>query len=396
MLLQFLLVMVAVATGYQLFSLVCAAMFVRWQRREAAVPPPPADTLPGVTVLKPLCGAVPETYENLANTCRLDYPKLQIVFGVADAGDPVIAIVKRLKRDFPTVDIELVVSPEHIGSNAKVSNLHNMLQRAKHEVLVIADSDIRAPTDYLRRIVPLLDRPKAGLVTCMYRGSAGRTLAHRLEALFINTDFGPMVTVARQVEKMTYAFGATICIRRSVLEEIGGFAAIADHLADDYQIGNMAVERGYEVVLAPVVVETVLDLDRLHEVFQHQLRWARTYRTCRPRSYLATIVTHSTLWATLYLLASGASAWGLGVFATAVGVRVLAGGLIAHHVLGVRRIWRELWLVPAKDLFISAIWAAAFLGDRVRWGSTDYVVSPDGRMVDAEEASPEPVAAGPS
>jgi ceramide glucosyltransferase len=385
---QVLLLLVAVATGYQLFSLLCAWMFARWQRREAAVPSPPDDALPGVTVLKPLCGAVPETYENLASTCRLDYPKLQVVFGVADAGDPVVAIVKRLQRDFPDVDVELVVSPERIGSNAKVSNLHNMVQRAKHEVLVIADSDIRAPQGYLRRIVPYLDRPQAGLVTCMYRASQGRTLAHRIEALFINTDFGPMVTVARQVEKMTYAFGATICIRRSLFEELGGFRAIADHLADDYQIGNMATERGYQSILAPIVVETVLDLDRLGEVFQHQLRWARTYRICRPGGYLASIVTHSTLWATLYLLATGLSSGGLAVFGAAVGVRLVAAGVIAHAILGVRRIWRELWLVPAKDLFISAIWGMAFLGDTVRWGSADFVVSQDGRMVDAPHGTP--------
>jgi ceramide glucosyltransferase len=239
--------------------------------------------------------------------------------------------------------------------------------------------------------VPYLDEPQTGLVTCMYRGKGGRTLANRIEALFINTDFGPMVTVARQVERMTYAFGATICIRRSIFEEIGGFRAIADHLADDYQLGNMAVERGYQLVLAPVVAETVLDLDRVSEVFQHQLRWARTYRICRPGGYLASIVTHSTLWATLYLLSTGGSS-GFAVFGAAVGVRLLAAGLIARTILGVRRIWRQLWLVPAKDLFISAIWVAAFLGQTVRWGGADFVVSPDGRMMPAPESggTPEP------
>jgi len=390
---QILLLFVAIATGYQLFSLVCAWLFARWQRRELARPHRTDEVLPGVTMLKPLCGAVPDTYDNLASTCRLDYPKLQIVFGVADADDPAIAIVKRLQRDFPDVDVELVISPERIGSNAKVSNLHNMLQRAKHDVLVIADGDIRAPHDYLRTIVPYLDEPQAGLVTCMYRGSAGRTLANRIEALFINTDFGPMVTVARQVERMTYAFGATICIRRSIFEELGGFRAIADHLADDYQLGNMAVQRGYQLVLAPVIAETVLDLDSLSEVFQHQLRWARTYRICRPGGYLASIVTHSTLWATLYLLATGLSAGGFAVSGAAVGVRLLAAGLIAHFVLGVRHIWRELWMVPAKDLFISSIWVAAFLGRTVRWGGADFVVAQDGRMMPAPEpqGAPEPL-----
>ena len=384
------LLLVVVTTGYQLASLVCAWLFARWRRNELAKPLPTGESLPGVSVLKPLCGAVPETYDNLANTCRLDYPRLQIIFGVADPADPVIAIVKRLRRDFPGVDIDLVVSDRSIGANAKVSNLDNMLQRAKHDVLVIADADIRADAGYLRRVVPYLDEPKAGLVTCAYRAVDGDTLAHRLEALFINTDFAPMVTVARKWERQSYAFGATICIRRHILDEIGGFAGIADHLADDYQIGNLAVARGYVSVLAPEIVETVLDLDRLKEVFDHQVRWARTYRICRPGSYFASVVTHSTLWATAYLLATRFSPLGWKVFAAAEGVRLLTGALIADRVFGVRAIWRRLWLVPLKDLFISAIFMLAFLGSTVRWGGVEFAVERDGRM----RPLPEPDADG--
>src|SRR5262249_27162531 len=154
-----------------------------------------------------------------ASVCRVEYPSLQIVFGVADPDDPAVPIVNRLRRDFPRLDIELVISDRRIGSNAKVSNLANMLGRAKHEVLVIADSDIRVPTNYLTALVPYLDQPGAGLVTCTYRGVGGRSFASQLEALFINTDFGPMITVARQVETQSYAFGATICMRRAVLAE---------------------------------------------------------------------------------------------------------------------------------------------------------------------------------
>jgi ceramide glucosyltransferase len=386
-------VLAAIATGYQLASLVCAWLFARWRQEELAKPLPVDAVLPGVTILKPLCGAVPETYDNLANTCRLDYPHLQILFGVADPSDPAIAIVKRLEREFPDVDMELVVSDRRIGSNAKVSNLQNMLERAVHDVLVIADADIRGERDYLKRVVPYLDAPHAGLVTCAYRAVDGETLAHRIEALFVNTDFAPMVTVARKWERQSYAFGATICIRREVLEEIGGFPAIADHLADDYQIGNIAVGRGYVSVLAPVIVETMLDLESLGEVFAHQLRWARTYRICRPFSYFASVLTHTTLWATICLLASGFSTAGWRVFATAIGVRVAVGGLIASRVFGVPRILRRLPLVPFKDLFISTIWALAFLGNTVTWGGTRFAVEPDGRMRPLDEgdaSAPEP------
>ncbi len=379
-LLDILMLLAACAAGYQMFSLVCAWLFRRWARRELARPLPADDALPGVTLLKPLRGVVAETYDNLANACRLDYPHLQIVFGVADPADPAVAVVERLRRDFPAVDIELVVSDRRIGSNGKVSNLDNMLARAKYDVLAMADADIRIAPEGLRRIVPYLERPEVGLVTCAYRAAEGGSLAHRIEALFVNTDFAPMVTVARQVERQSYAFGATICMRRHVLDEIGGFAAIADYLADDYQIGNRAAACGYVAVLAPVVVDTHLDLDGVGEVFAHQLRWARTNRVSRPASYFATVVTHTTLWATLCLLASGFSVGGWVAFAGAAGTRVLVGGLIADRVFGVREVWRRLWLIPFKDLFNSAIWAIAFLGSTVRWGDTTFTVGRDGRM----------------
>jgi ceramide glucosyltransferase len=215
----------------------------------------------------------------------------------------------------------------------------------------------------------------------MYRATGGKTLASQLEALFINTDFGPMITVARQVETQSYAFGATICMRRAVLDQIGGFAAIADYLADDYQLGYLTVSAGYHSVLAPIVVETVLDLDSVGEVFDHQLRWARTYRICRPRSYLATFVTHSTLWATAYLLAARFQPGAWMVFTAAVAIRTLVGALIADGVLGVRDVWQHLWLVPIKDLFNSMVAALAFVGNTVRWGDVEYEVARDGRMV---------------
>ncbi|MEY4948943.1 MAG: hypothetical protein RL698_1154 [Pseudomonadota bacterium] len=376
-----LLVLVAISSAYQVASLLCAWSFARFRRRELAKPLPDEALLPPVTILKPLRGVVPETWDNLWNCCSLDYPRLQIVFGVADPKDPAVEVVERLRRARPECDIQLVVSDRRIGANAKVSNLDNMLRVARHDVIVVADADIRCDPATLRRVVPLLDRPGTGLVTCAYRAAGGDSLARRIEALFVNTDFAPMVTVARKIEKPSYAFGATICMRRAVLEELGGFPAVADHLADDYQLGNMAASRGYACTLSPAIVETVLDLDHLGEVFDHQLRWARTYRICRPASYFATIVTHATLWSTLFLVASGFSGQAPGVFAAAVGLRCAVGGLVADRAFGVRGIRRELWLVPFKDLLISLVWVLAFAGDTVRWGGTRFKVARDGRMV---------------
>jgi len=388
-----LLCLVSISVAYQVASLACGWSFARFRRRALAEPPADDASLPPVSLLKPLRGVVPETAENLASCCRLDYPGLQVVFGVADGDDPAVEVVQRLRRDHPGVDVELVVSDRRIGTNAKVSNLDNMLRAARHDVIVIADADIRCEPDTLRRVVPGLDEPGAGLVTCAYRAAQSGSLPRRLEALFVNTDFAPMVAVARLVERRSYAFGATIAIRRETLREIGGFGAIADHLADDYQLGQAVVAKGMASVLAPAVVETVLDLDRMRDVFDHQLRWARTYRICRPLSYFATIATHTTLWATLFLLASGFSARGIAVFAGAVGIRCAVGALLASRVFGVRGILRDLWLVPAKDLFLSAIWGLAFAGDTVRWGGTTFTVDRDGRMRPAGRAT-ETVTAG--
>lgn len=387
MLESLLLALVGVSTAYQVASLVCGWSFARFRRDALARPRPPDASLPPVSLLKPLRGVVPETAEHLASCCRLDYPGLQVVFGVADGDDPAVEVVRRLARAHPGVDVELVVSDRRIGTNAKVSNLDNMLRVARHDVVAIADADIRYEPDTLRRVVPWLEEPGAGLVTCAYRAVQSGSLPRRLEALFVNTDFAPMVAVARLVERRSYAFGATIVMRRDVLREIGGFGAIADHLADDYQLGQRVVAHGKSSVLAPAVVETVLDLDRMRDVFDHQLRWARTYRICRPLSYFATIATHSTLWATLFLAASGFSARGFAVFAAAVGIRCAVGGLLASRVFGVRGILRDLWLVPAKDLFLSAIWALAFTGDTVRWGGASFVVDRDGRMRPADGAT---------
>jgi len=203
--------------------------------------PQPADEpriLPGVSVLKPLKGLEASLYENLATFCDQDYPTFQIVFGVADADDPAVGIVRRLQGAYPGVRIDLVVDARAYGTNYKVSNLHNMYQTAAHEVIVLADSDMRVPRDYLRRVTAALADPTVGMVTCLYRALPTRGSANLTEALFINTTFAFLIMVARVVEKPTYAFGATMAMRRARLDEIGGFLPLVDYLADDFKKSN--------------------------------------------------------------------------------------------------------------------------------------------------------------
>ena len=367
----------AIGGAYQLFQLFAVWRFFRHARR-AAIGSSTAN-LPPVTVLKPLKGPAIALYETLASFCRQDYPGFQIVFGVEDPADPAVAIVQRIRRDFPNVDMVLSVGRVP-GANRKVANLCQMMRHARHGILVMSDSDIRVRHDYLRTLVaPLAADPAVGLTTCLYRGRAPLGLPSVVESLFINTDFMPMVLSAQIVQKFEYAYGASIALRRDALDAIGGFAAIADHLADDYQLGNRIAKLGYCLVLLPYVVETVLDSVTFGDVWRHQLRWARTYRVCQPAGWFFSILTHATTFGVLAALLVGGAA-GAAVLAGTLALRLGTLALILG-MLGDRRSRRRLWLVPPKDLVSTAVWLGAWTGREVAWSGQRLHVAPDGRMV---------------
>jgi ceramide glucosyltransferase len=314
--------------------------------------------------------------------CQQDYDRYQLIFGVADAADPAVAVVRQLQAAYPNVDIELVVDGRIYGSNHKVSNLHNMYQHAKHDVIVIADSDIRVETNYLRGLIKPLDEPGTGLVTCLYRARSAGGWATLVESLFVNTDWCHMVLVARKVERTSYAFGATIAMKRTILDEIGGFLPIADYLADDYQLGQRVVERGYQAVLADQVLETLISLGSWRRLIQHQLRWARTYRICRPGGYFGSVLTHGTLWALRNVLFHGFAPTSILVSTAVLALRHFGAGMLCWRYLQTdTKAWELLLLVP-KDLFISFIWFLAFAGDTVTWSGRRFRVFRSGRMVD--------------
>ncbi|MGC2648581.1 MAG: glycosyltransferase, partial [Candidatus Sulfotelmatobacter sp.] len=233
----------------------------------------PSQALPPVSILKPLKGTDPEIYECFRSHCLQQYPEYEIIFGVSDANDPAIESVKSLQLEFPDRRIQLVVSPKILGANVKVSNLAQMLPEARYEHLIVNDSDIRVEPDYLRRVIAPLSDSRVGMVTCLYRGVAARTLGSRLEALGISTDFCAGVLAARQLENgIRFGLGSTLAFRRGELERIGGFASIVHHLADDYELGKRIADLGLAVKLSDVVVETYLPAYRLKDFFAHQLR----------------------------------------------------------------------------------------------------------------------------
>lgn len=339
---------------------------------------PSVSGAPPVTILKPVCGSEPLLYENLRSFCDQDYPVFQVVFGVRDADDGAIPVIERLMRDFPERDLTLVVNDQVFGRNYKASNLANMYEAAKHDLLVIADSDMRVDSTYLGRIVAPLAEPGVGVVTCLYSGRPDGGMWSRLGAMFVNEWFIPSVLVARARKHVPYCFGSTMALRRGVLESIGSFQALAVYLADDYMLGALVSRRGLRVQLVPYVVENVIAEPSLRSLFLHELRWARTVRSVRPIGYSLSFVTYALPVSFGFLLASSFSPAGKVLFGAALALR-LAMHAVARSSLGAADRAAP-WLVPLRDALCFLVWAASFFGWTVRWRGQELSVWPGGRL----------------
>jgi len=329
---------------------------------------PRTHTLPAVSILKPLKGIDPEIYQSFRSHCLQDYPEYEIIFGVSDPGDPAIESVKKLQREFPDRQIKLVVCPNILGANVKVSNLAQMLLEARYDALIVNDSDIRVEPDYLRRVTAPLADPKVGMATCLYRGVPAPTLGSQLEALGISTDFCPSVLAARQLEGgIRFGLGSTLAFRRAELDEIGSFLSFVDYLADDYELGKRIAALGLTVKLPEVVVETFLPPYRLRDFLAHQVRWARGVRDARPGGYLGLIFTFGTVWALLALAASQGALWSWAGLAITLFLRLSVAVVAGVRVLGDRYVMKNLWLIPLRDLVAAGIWVAGLAGHTVTW-----------------------------
>lgn len=333
----------------------------------------------GVTVLKPLRGSDAHLYGNLRSFCVQSHPDYQLVFGVRSPDDPAAAVVRRLRSEFPQRDMTLVVNPATHGRNPKVGNLINMLPFARHDWLVLADSDIRVPSDYLVRVTAPLAAPDTGLVTCLYRGIAERGFWSRIGRMFIDDWFVPSVRLAYAFAPPHFAFGSTIALRREVLGAIGGFEVLKDVLADDFWLGELVRRRQLRIVVSDLLVGTQVSETRLASLWTRELRWLRTVRAIEPWGFSMTWVCFTTpVVAMGWALAPGPLTAGLAVLAT--------GARLALHFMQSRsghpRLrWYEVLLVPLRDALLLCEWAIALTGWRVRW---------HGRLLDARTSHSAP------
>src|SRR5579883_1562897 len=354
----------AAALGYAVLAWVAVRL---WRnsaapRRLGSAAASPQPQLQAVTVLKPLCGAEPGLDHSLRSFCEQDYaPGFQIIFGVQHPADPALGVLEGLKRDYPQLDLTVVIDPTRHGASAKVSNLFNMMRAARHDWLVLADSDVRVPPGYLAAVAAPHADPTVGIVTCPYRGVPRPGLWSLLGTLFINDWFIPSVRVAALFGSRAFAFGASIALRRDALAAIGGFAAIADQLADDYRLGELTRRRGLRTVLSEVVVDTWVDERSLRQLAQHGLRWLRTIRAVRPWGYAFCAVTFSLPAAALGCALAGGTPVTLSLLGAALALR-----LLLHFEVDATAAYRvPLWAIPLGDALGFALWCGGFATRKV-------------------------------
>lgn len=339
-----------------------------------------AETLPPVSILKPLKGIDPEIWESFCSHAEQQYPEFEIIFGISDPADPACEIVKKLQAKYPACPIKLIVCERILGTNVKVSTLVQMVTEARYEILLVNDSDIRVAPGYLRQVASPLNDPEIGLVTCLYRGVAAKTLGSRLEALGISTDFVPGVLSARLLENgLHFGLGSTLVFRRKDLTSVGGFESILDYLADDYELGSRIAATGKGVELSHSTVETFLPAYTLREFWLHQLRWSRTIRDARRWGYLGLLFTFGLPWALATVIASRGAVWAWVLFAFTVGARLLVGLSTSLAVLQDREVMRDIFLLPLRDLIAPIVWAAGLIGNRIRWRGDDFYLK-QGRL----------------
>lgn len=348
--------------AYNALAIVAALRFPRRERLPGF--------RPAVSILKPVKGCDPGFYRAIASHAAQEYPKFEILFAVADPEDPALVEIERLQAEYPAVPIR-VVPTANDAPNRKAGSLEMLAREARYGTLLVNDGDILVERDYLARVLTLLEDDTVGLVTALYRGR-GASPAAEAEALGVATEFAPSVLVARLLSTSGFALGSTMAFRRRELDAIGGFAAIREYLADDYQLGARIARLGKRVAMADTIVETNLGAGSWRDVWKHQVRWSRTIRVSRPGGYFGYLVTQATFWCLLAALAGYPLVALAGLL-----VRLLAAGA-AMRTLGFRS--GIALAIPLRDLFGFAVWAAGVFGNTVEWRGTRFRLHSDGRI----------------
>lgn len=371
-LLPFIIILPSVA--YAFISLFCGRRYFNSSR-------PTSIGTPSITILKPVKGMDAGSYENFSSFCQQEYAgELQLVFATASADDPVVPVIRQLTSDYSQIDITLVINPAIHGPNYKVSNLINAFPKAKHDIIIVCDSDIHVSPDYLNSVSAHFSDPKVGLVTSLYRTSNVHGIATAVEATGFTAEMIPNVMVALQLEGLSFALGASMAVRRKALESIGGFEALADYLADDYQLGNKIHLAGWQIALDRCFVESMMKNEELLSVLSRQLRWSRTMRVSRPGGYLASGITLPFLAVLLVTMVAPTMHHALLAISILYATRLSVSSIYSRCLTGDNLLPRWLWLIPLRDMLAFFTWALSFLGNKVEWRGSRFRLKPGGKI----------------
>ena len=368
------LVLAAVPLVYYLVTIFAAVRFFRGERARRL-----PEFAPPVSLLKPVHGVDFRSHVNFASFCIQNYPNYEILFCVNDMDDPAVPFLQQAIKDFPECSIRILSNAPRIGSNQKVNNLILLAREAKHEIIVQSDGDVMVSPDYLKSVVAEFADPAVGVVSCFYRGVAEKNFWAEVEAVGAASDFFAGALVANLPGGVTFALGASVATTKTWLAKIGGYEALADLLADDYEIGNRVYRAGGKVLLSREAVWTMYPAQTLKSFWEHQVRWARTVRVVRPASFFGLVVTHGLPWCVLAAAVAPTALIGVGFVAAYLVLRLLMAWVVG--VWGVRDevLRKKLWLVPVRDAIHFAVWLAGFASNRVKWGGVEYAIE-GGRM----------------
>jgi len=364
------LLLVALASfGYYIVAIIAARRFFAKRLLPLA-----ADFTPPVSILKPIYGLDRETYENYASFCRQDYPEFEILFCVSDDLDPAVPVIQRIIADFPERSIRLLVGSEPLGASDKVNKLCRMVREARHEIVIVTDSDVRVDLGFLRAIAGAFRDPGVGGVTCLYRGLTEGSFAAGLEAMGNSTDFAAGVLVNWLGGKIDFMLGAIMATTKKNLAEIGGFESLVDYFCDDFELGNRIARNGYKIELSTFPVSIVYPRETLLEAFWHQVRWNLSIRYSRAAGHLGLIFTQGLPWTILAALIAPSPTIALAYVAAYVVLRSEMARTVGLWGMQDRALRAKLVLLPVRDAFAFVVWLASFFPQRIRWRDKEFHV----------------------
>ncbi|HMD41892.1 MAG TPA: bacteriohopanetetrol glucosamine biosynthesis glycosyltransferase HpnI [Candidatus Acidoferrum sp.] len=345
---------------------------LRFFKRERAKVLP--DYTPPVSLLKPVRGLDFDSYENFVSFCQLDYPEYEILFCVNEMSDSAVQVIQRLMAEYPEQRIRILSDAPQIGSNRKVNNLALLTREAQYEIVVQSDGDVRVGPQYLHEVVAPLADCSVGATSCFYRGIVERNLGAELEAVGATSDFFAGALIADWKEGVTFALGASVATTKTWLERIGGYQSLANLLADDYEIGNRIYKAGGKVLLSREPVWTSYPAQTAKGFWEHQIRWARTIRFCRPISFLGLIFTHGLPWAIVAAIVAPNRLIAAAYLLAYLVLRFLMAWVVGVWGIGDEILSQKMWLVPLRDAVYFIVWLSSFASNRVTWGDARFML----------------------